>query len=253
VFQKPKYLQNSFIIVFSRKTSIRKNVFDFEAKLEEWYKQPQVISVPDEISPDTPRMIFTSKHGHSEIHISQLNFVLNVNYSLDWQFDIYKSKEYILNEVSILYELLNFLGEESAYFCGFTTVVNIPTQKRNNELLAPHIYNLFCKEATPSNSDIYEFQLRTSKVIEKEFFSNINIQNYRTWNFDGLVEGGVEGIAKMSNKCIVESGIQIVVDFNNRYAFNEREDYFSLENQAQKVINLGLDEVNNTIQKIIGD
>ena len=247
MFQKPKYLQNSFSLVFPRKPSIRRNVFDFEKKLEDLYTQPQIINIPDEINPDMPRMIFTSKSSHSQIFISQVNLVLNVNYSFDWQSDISQGKEYILNKVSILYELLGILEEDCPYFSGFNTLVQIPAQE-DNETVISHIYNLFSKDANPSDSDIYEFQFKTSKIVEQEFFSNITIQNYRNWNIDI----GLEGTPKLYSKDIIESGIQIVADFNDRYAFNEKESYCSIEKQAQKIIDLGLIEVNNAINKIIG-
>ncbi len=247
MFQTPKYLQNSFSIVFPRKPSIRKNVFEFEKKLEDLYIQPQVINIPDEINPEMPRMVFTSKHGHSQIIISQVNLVLNVNYSSDWQSDISQGKEYILNKVSVLYELLNILEEACPYFSGFNTLVQIPAQEEDNETIISHIYNLFSKDLEPSPYDLYEFQFKTSKIVEDSFFSNITIQNYRNWNLDF----GVEGIPKLYSKDIIESGIQIVGDFNDRYAFNEKESYCSIQKQAQKIIDLGLAKVSNTIEQII--
>jgi hypothetical protein len=253
VFQNPKYLQNSFTIVFPRKPSIRRDVFEFEEKLKNSYIQPsQIISVPDEINPDMPRMIFTSIHGYSQILVSQLNFVLNINYSPDWQNDIAKGKEYILSKVSILYELLDIIEENCPCFCGFNTLVQIPAQEEDDETVISHIYNLFSKHGELSSSDIYEFQLKTSQIVEQDFFSNITIQNYRNWNIDIGSEGVQrEGILKLSSKGIIESGIQIAGDFNDRYAFNESDGYCSLQNQAIKIIDLGLDEVNKTIKKII--
>ncbi|SRR5579883_589255 len=248
MFQKPKYLQNSFSLVVPRKPFIRRKVFDFEKKLENLYNQPQITNIPDEMNPDIPRMVFTSKDGHSQIIISQLNFILKIQYSPDWQFEVFKGKEYILSKVSILYELLDILDEKCPLFCGFNTLVQIPAQEEDDESVISRIYNLFSKDGNPDSFDIYEFQIKTSKVLEEKFFSNITIQNYRNWNIDFVGEG----ILKLSNKGIIESGIQITGDFNDRYAFNENEFYCSIENQAKKIIDLGFGEVNNMITKIIG-
>lgn len=247
MFQKPKYLQNSFNLVFDRKQSIRKNSFEFEKELEDLYTQPEIINIPDDINPDMPRIVFNSKHGHSQIIISQLSFILNVNYSSDWQYDISKGEEYILSKVSMLYKLLEIVGEKCPSFCGFSTLVQIPAQEEDDKSVISHIYDLFSKDVNPDSSDIYEFQIKTSKVVEQEFFSNITVQNYRSWNIDI-----VEGIIKLSHKEINESGIQIVGDFNNRYAFNERDGYCSIESQAKKIIDLGLSDIKHTIEKIIG-
>ncbi|HIK07250.1 MAG TPA: hypothetical protein IGS40_21590 [Trichormus sp. M33_DOE_039] len=250
VFSNPKYLQNSFSIIFPRKPSIRKNVFDFEVKLENSYIQPQVISIPDDINPDMPRMIFTSKHGHSQIIISQVNFVLNVNYSTDWQCDISKCQTYLLEKVSTLFDLLNIIEEKCPYFCGLSTIVQIPSQNEDDKKVISHIYNLFSKESSPSkeetNSDIYEFQIKTAKIIEDKFFSNITVSNYRSWKT--ITES--ELILKLPNESIVESGIQIIGDFNDRYTFNESESYCSNENTAKRIIELGLSQIHEIVNRV---
>ena len=246
MFQKPKYLQNSFTVIFPRKASIRRSAFDFESKLENLYSQPQILGIPDDINPDLPRMIFTSKHGHSQIFISQINFVLNVNYSIDWQSDISKGREYLLKKVSILFDLLEIIDEKCPCFCGLSTLVQIPAQEEDEKVIS-HIYNLFSNKGNLSSPDIYEFQLKTSKIVRTEFFSNITVQNYRNWD---IIDIGLEGILKLSSKKITESGIQITGDINDRYVFNERESYCSEQNQAKTIIELGLDEVNSTIDKI---
>lgn len=225
---------------------IRKNGFDFENQLKNLYLQPQIINIPDDINPDMPRIIFTSKHGHSQIIISQVNFVFNVNYSDDWQLDISKGREYLVDKISILFDLLEIIEEKSPFFCGLSTLVQIPAQEEDKKVIS-HIYNLFSSDGNIFSSDIYEFQLKTSKVIEENFFSNISVQNYRNWNIDI----NSEEISKLSSNTIVESGIQIMGDFNDRYAFNEIESYSSKKDIANKIIELGLNEINNKIKTIL--
>jgi len=256
VFQRPKYLQNSFSVLFSRKPSIRRNVFEFETRLDNLYiKPPQIISIPDEVNPEMPRIIFTSKSMHSQIVISQINFVLNVNYSGDLQFNISESKKYLLEQVSILFELLNIIGEKQPSFCGFNTLVQIPTNGEDVGKMISRIYNTLLTQSASSSHfeapdiydpDIYEFQFKISKVIKQEFFSNIAVQNYRNWN---NIEIG-EGILKLSKDKITESGIQIMADFNDRYAFNEIETYSCKEDKAKEIVEASFIEIDHIIEII---
>ena len=246
MFQKPKCLQNNFSIIFPRKISIRRKAFDFENKLENFFNPPQVIEVPDNINPELPRMVFTSKHGHSQIIISQMNFVLNVNYSIDWQSDLSKGREYLLQKVSILFDLLEIIDEKCPSFCGLNTLVQIPAEDNGGKVIS-HINNFFSNNRNLSSSDIYEFQSKISKIVSSQFFSSIIIQNYRNWDISNIELGG---ILKFPINKITESGIQILGDFNDRYIFNEKESYCSEENQAKTIIELGLNEINTTIEEI---
>lgn len=89
MFESIKYIQSSFSVSFSRQLQIRRSANTFEDFLKSHfsghYGQPQVISVPDELDSEIPRIIFGSRHGFSQVIVSQINMTLNVTYSPDWQ------------------------------------------------------------------------------------------------------------------------------------------------------------------------
>jgi hypothetical protein len=67
MFRTPRYIQNSFSIIFPRVRDIRRRINAFEDLLQSEYTQPQVISVPDDFAPEVPRIIFESQHRYSQI------------------------------------------------------------------------------------------------------------------------------------------------------------------------------------------
>lgn len=127
MFGATRYIQNSFSVSFSRYPEIRRRSNEFEDLLktnfQNHYGQPQVISVPDELDPEVPRLVFGSRHGYSQIIISQIGMTLNVTYSPEWQQDISKGKKYLKERSSALYLLLKILEDSQIFFSGLITRV----------------------------------------------------------------------------------------------------------------------------------
>jgi hypothetical protein len=244
MFEQPRYIQNSFSVLFPRQKEIRRRANEFEDMLKKQYFQPQIIPVPDDLDPEVPRMIFGSEHGFSQIIVSQISIVLSANYSPDWQLDITKGKRYLLDRLPMMFDLLALLNGAKSYFCGLTTRVDLVSQENDVDIL-DHLVNIFIKE---NQNDIDELQLKTTRIIDNRFYSNITVQNYRLWKF----EEPMQGVMRLPQKEASERGIKIVGDFNDRFSFNEKADYFSSMDCAREIIENGLSEMDNAIFKIKG-
>lgn len=130
-----RYIQNGLAVAFTRQAAIRRDANDFEDALREQYGQPNVLAIPDELDPEIPRIIFSSKHGFSQILISQVNMTLNVRYSSDWQTDISKGRGYLMERVELLSQMLNLLQDPDPFFWGLTTVAHMPSSEEDGALL----------------------------------------------------------------------------------------------------------------------
>jgi len=244
MFEKAKYIQNSFNIFFSRQPDIRRRANDFEDKLKGFYFQPNIIPVPDDLDPEVPRMVFGSEHGFSQIIVSQVTLVLNVTYSPDWQIDISNGRQYLLDRVPILFELFDIIKGEKPFFCGLSTRVHLST-KAEDEGIIEHLEKLFLRN---SMNSIYDFQLKIANVLSQRFFSNLTLQNYRTWK----IEGPQQGIIRFPQNEASDRGVEIFGDFNDRYAFNENKDYYTSRENAEAIIDAGLDEIKKMIKQVEG-
>lgn len=245
MFKEPRYIQSSFNLIFPRQPEIRRKANEFEDRLRDMYFQPQIIPVPDNLDQEIPRMIFGSEHGFSQIVVTQINLVLSVNYSPDWQEEIAKGKEYLEERVPLLFTLLSLLGDVKPSFCGLTNVARIKSDAGETDIFK-HLSEVLLKEQDITN--LHDINLKISEVKDDHFFSNITIQNYRTWSL-GAPEAGVP---RLSRKDAIESGIEVIGDFNDRYIYNEIKEYNTGLEIAGHIIEKGIKEINEKIERIRG-
>jgi hypothetical protein len=76
----------------------------------------------------------------------------------------------------------------------------------------------------------------------------MTLQNYRSWKR----EGPRQGIIRLSQNEASDRGIEISGDFNDRYAFNENKDYYTSRENAETIIDGGLEEIKKMIKKVEG-
>lgn len=249
MFQEAKYTKNSFSIIFPKQPDIRRKANEFEDLLKglhqgDYGQPPLVISIPDELDPEVPRLIFGSRRGYSQIIISQVNMTLNVAYSPDWQIDISKGRQYFLERAKVLFELLKIFGETvKPYYSGITTHVYVPSIKEDKEIIEC-ISQKFFKQVNLERA--YDIQIKITTIHSDKFFSRTTIQNQRIWKPIDTQKG----MPRLSIKNSAERGILIINDFNDRYSYNENNDYFSTLDVAKEIINLALDEIKQKVSEI---
>lgn len=249
MFEEPRFIENSFSITFNRQLDIRRRANDIEdflkSKLPKHYSLPMVVPLPDEVDPQLPRLIFSSTHGYSQIVISQVTISLNVKYSPDYQLDTTKRKEYLKKRIPILFELIEYLGQIYPYFSGLITRIDLDAPKLEDSQIIGHLINLFLKN---TQYDLHDLEIKITKVIDEQFFSNIVIRNFKEWQF---LEPPKE-VHRLSTGSAVRKGIQIIGDFNDRFAFNEKKDYFSQSDVVDKIIYKAFAEIDSIINCIRG-
>jgi hypothetical protein len=244
MFKQPRCIQNSINIIFPRQSNIRRKANEFEDKLQGHYFQPQIFPVPDDLDPEVPRMIFGSKHGFSQIIVSQISFALNVNYSPDWQTDREKRKDYLIRRIPTLFQLLGISGISDPCFCGLTTQFRLVGKDVSDEDIIVHLARLYLKDESVQN--YHDLQIKKTEVLEDKFFSNVTVKNYRSWKFQGTIPG----ILRLARTDANERGIEIIVDFNDRYIFNENNSYYTNEDTAAIIIQNGMNETDKIVDHI---
>lgn len=244
MFEQPRCIHNNFNIIFARQLNIRRKANEFEDKLQGHYFQPQIFPVPDDLDPEVPRMIFGSKHGFSQIIVSQISFALNVNYSPDWQIDREKRKDYLISRIPILFELLGISGISTPCFCGLTTQFRLTGNKVSDEDIIMHLAKLYLKDEAVQT--YHDLQIKKTEVLEDTFFSNVTVKNYRSWK----LQGTKPGILSLARTDANERGIEIIVDFNDRYIFNESESYHTDEHTAATIIQNGMNETAEIVDQV---
>jgi hypothetical protein len=247
MFEAVRYVQNSFAIALPRQHGIRRKANDFEdflqANLEGHYQQPMLIPVPDEMDPEIPRLIFGSRHGFSQIVVSRIGLSLNVTYSPDWQLDVSKGRQYLLERAPVLFDLFSILDNIKPFFSGLTTRVRLPVNA-DDETILRYLYK-FVAEALQA-ADIHDVTVKIASFYNQMLYSNMTAQYYRTWK----MEKATTDLQRLSRQCVSERGIEITGDFNDRYPFNERADYFSSPKIVSELLTGGFAEIHRLIDNL---
>ncbi len=239
----PIYVSSSLALNFPRQKDIRRKSNKFEDILEQEYSQPQAISVPDDFDPAVPRLVFISQDGLGQIVISQINITLSINYPSECQTDRTEAKNHLLSKSHKLCELIEILEEVKLCYWGLTSVIRLGRDLDNSNIISQMGRLL---QPVDNSTEINDISVKITRVVSEYFFSNVTWKNYRLWpNTDS-------GPQRLSNAEADESGIEILVDFNDRYKFNEDPEHFSKPDVVEKIIENSFNEIDRSIEKIRG-
>lgn len=212
MFESPRYLHSAFSWFFPATRNLRASeaaIFDI---LRGRYF-PSVVQPP--LSENDPQiLIFQSQHGHSQIAIDNTSATLNVVYSPDWQTKPLEGRGYVEERAHLLFDAIARLQEERLLFCGSVTRVRLSTKSSDEELVRLVAATLDVKGNQDTAHDVVH---KVTQIVDGTYFQNITVQNYRAWEI-GLPQFGS---MRLSRHQAVERGVEILGDFNCRYAFNE--------------------------------
>jgi len=243
MFTIAKYISNSVSINFERVPEIRRKANSFENLLSDRYSIPQVLPIPDYFEPNAPRLIFESTHGFSQIVISQLNITLNVTYSQDWQINTDLRLNYLHDRSESLFNLLAELGIKATY-CGLLTSCVLPSTYDDAQILSKLADS--CEYKLP-DGEINEVIIKNTSIVDHRYFSHIELSNYRKWP----LEAGVIPPQRFVSAKAIERGLSLSGDFNDRFAFNEQNGYFTSLESINSIIDFGTRHVQSNINKIL--
>ena len=247
MLETARYIQNSFSVTFPRQHDVRRKANDVEdflrTRLAGHYKQPMVIAVPDEMDPEIPRLMFGSRHGFSQLVLSQIGLTLHVIYSSDWQVDAAKGRQFLLERIPVLYDLLHVLDHATPLFSGLTTRVRLAANADDDTLLA---YLQRLVSAPAPVAPLYDVAVKVTTVHHAKFYSNLTVQNYRTWK----AQDTTTSLQRLARQQASERGVEIIGDFNDRLAFNEQADYVSSPNVVEAIVDGGFAEVKRLIDRL---
>lgn len=210
-----KEIQNINIsIKFPYREKIRRDANLIEDMFSEFYLQPTVMPIPDEIEPMIPRISLNSKNGHSNISFSQIGIDFNVNFDERYRYDYNLCELYISERMNKLTEYLSEIKMSEIYYVGMMTQIRLIDDDSFDEIKE-------IKEKYLSNLDVdnlYDFNEKITLLEDDEFFENISIGNYRDF-VGNIINGHIPAIVSFEKAQISQKGVFVVLDINNRYKY----------------------------------
>ncbi len=245
-FSAPK-LVRAYLFLYYQPTDVRQLTFDIEAVLNKELPgryTPALVLPTSEIDPNTPSVIFTSIHGHSMLFFSKTNLSLQVNFSQDWQIDFDRCKGYVKDRIAPLFKIIQSIDKFKPTYSGITLFVELKSEGSIRDI-SLYLLSKVCHKETDVE-DIYSVEFKKTSVRDGLYFLNVSQSVYDKRN----IINPLQIYDKMPDRDIYEAGVQIVCDLNDRYAFNNIEDYTTNESSLQKALDLAFSSIKKEITKI---
>lgn len=216
-------IQESIVsISFPIIENIRRAYFDNGSILIEDFDEPNVLGIPDDAPSDIPRLVFKSKNQFSELSISQTSISMRTHFSDDFMRDWELCGGYLEKKCSKVVELADKLTSGSYNYVGL--VVNILFDSFENEtncdgtcILSNNLSKL------ESSKDVFDINMRYTFTENNKYFVNFDLRNVRLYKEIG--DPNMSGAFKKDNEEL--NAVGVVIDINDRYKFNNEENYNS--------------------------
>jgi hypothetical protein len=219
-----KHIQSGFNIFFDRTGDVTEFAAPISELLNTHYMRAQVLEPPPGIEGDFPRLALGSRHGSSNILISSSNVALRVQYSRPWQSDFSKGRAYLEERVPLLVSALKPIGSQ-IMFMGMDSQFRMEVGDTEHDKLL--VRWLADRYATGLVSGIpHEIHLRLANILDDKYFSNVTVRNYRQWQ---SISPHFSGMPRLTTSQADETGLEVSLDLNDRFAYNEVSDYQTKE------------------------
>lgn len=224
----------TFTVHFPKNARIRESLFALEEHFVGFQKPFTLVPLPQEAPLDIPRIIAVTNQHHSQLIFTGNSAQLVTTFDENYNTDISKCIAYVQSKCDSIIAALKVIGSESDgkpkfYFSGLsisllfdhTDGIDNPIQYVSEKFLNCH-----------SNLLIDESQLRLAFVVDNEFYVNVMVQNHRQF------ANGPDERGSFANSEGHQDFLQVIMDINDRYAFNHTSGYLSSEESVNKVIHL---------------
>ena len=208
-----KIINTQVNVFFPKVVNQREKFLSNEKILNDYFLNATVISIPEQIQEEIPRIITQTKGGHSTLSLSLNRATFSTNYNGKYCEEWDLCKEYISKRIEKINELVDILTDKRKYFVGLTVAIEYSDLRETG-------LDMMKKSFFGNNKTLerlYNSRCDFVFVEDEKYYLNIIMQNGRkSINQYGNIING-----ELSNSIIVN------IDMNDRYARNEDLTYNS--------------------------
>lgn len=230
--------QTNINIIYPRIMDYRKKFVNAEHILQDYFQEPTILPIPDEVQGDIPRIVIQTRGEHSSLNIGLDVAALISNYDDEFEEEWIQCKDYIEEKGEIFYNLIGEMTGNDFKFSGI--IVNITYEDRNDgmELIKENLLKLD-KIETP-----FDAGCKFTYLYDNKYYVNISIENSRQF----MVE---EIKSKMIIRDEVGNHLDITIDINDKYAYNTDEDYLSNKGEFQNILTIMDNIISNKLDDLL--
>ncbi|MFB2022873.1 hypothetical protein ACEVJL_15645 [Pseudoflavonifractor sp. P01025] len=213
----------AFTIHFPHNTKIREHLFELEKHFTDFQKPFTLVPLPPDAPMEIPRIVAATEHGHSQLTICGNSAQLVTNFDAKFNRDIKRCVEYVSDKCNRIVSALSIMdgsGSETPkfYFSGLSMTLLFDHEDGIVDSV-DYVSKNFIDYKTNLPTD--EVQFRLALVIERKYYVNVMVQNSRTFSGVPDERGSFAGLKNLGDR------LQVILDINDRYAFNHEPNYTS--------------------------
>lgn len=181
------------------------------------FNEPTVLPIPDNAPDELPRIICQSKNGHSQMTLTKNSISLSTKFDGNFLQNWNLCRTYLKCKIDEIINPFAKISNGNLTLKNIGLVTQILLDQQTSDT-TKELVDRFAKIRSTDNA--YDFSQKLTYVKESKYFINLNINNVR------LIDGLSTEKAGFAKKYI-DNKIGVIIDVNDRYAFNINEDYHS--------------------------
>ncbi len=241
-------LDNIIVTFWFNKVEDIKNKIDiFEQNLKQYFCGINTIGVPANIDPLFPRLNAISDGGHTKLNVSMINFQLDTKFDANYNSNYSKCFEYIKERAFKAYQLLTQeLNLKIIY-----SAIMVSCEIKDSNPVATIQKSLLKENINKSYSNI---GVKYSEVVENKFYRNIAFNSSKKVT---IVKKNTDdnevifSLIPLGKTNVEENSIKATYEFNDKYSFDNNENYSLEKSVFSKMLDIAEKEITNDILKII--
>ncbi len=238
---------STFTLYFAPNSEIRESLFKLEKHFQDFQKPFTLIPLPQDAPLEIPRIIANTQNGHSQLTIRGNSMQLTTQYDSNFNSDVNKCVGYVWEKCKSIVDSLLIINEGKTnglefYYSGLSMTMTIDDPEIAKDS-ADFLFKKYLKCTTDLPKD--EAQLHFALVFEDKYYINVMAKSNRQLIGVPDERGSIAGLRP------ARENLQIVVDINDRYAFNHERNYCSSIEKVQAIAELTNDFILNNIANFI--
>lgn len=236
--------ETSITVNYNKIDGIKRAYYNNEEILKEFFNEATVLPVPDDAPVEIPRIIIKTLNEHAQLNISPVATTFLVRYDSGYEENWKECAEYIKKRMAPVFKLLNTLTNNNYNYIGLVSnVIYDEVKSGSAEKLTNTLLN------SQKIKDIYDIYIKYTFTENENMFVNIILQNARIFK-EGTVFD-TPGALRISEQ--VSESIGAIIDINDRYGFNNCENYQSSCEKLEELMSCMSNIIENKLAKLIED
>lgn len=209
--------------------------------LKAHFNEATVLPVPDEAPMEVPRIVAITKNEHAQLSITPVAATIQIDYDNGYEHEWKKCESYIKELMVIVFNFFDKIADNKYKYMGIVTTLFLDDFSGN---VAQILSSNLLKE---NNKELYDINIRYTFTKGSDEFINISLQNARM--FKNEADENKAGL--LSENYEICQHVGVVIDINNRYAFNTIEGYTTPSQEINNLLNTMTDVVQNKLTSLV--